>query len=367
MQARSPSKHRLNKGAKMRYIELKSKNKVRKIGSSYPPLVIAELGINHNGSLEVAKQMVDAAKKAGIEVLKHQTHIIEDEMSHKAKEVIPGNSKQSIYEIMKGCALNKQDELELKNYVESLDMIFLSTPFSRAGADRLEEFGVSGFKIGSGEMNNYPLIKHIASFKKPLIISTGMNSLDEVKKLVALLEDLNASYALMHTTNLYPTPSHLVRLGAMVEMQEAFKDIPIGLSDHTLNNNACKSAIALGASLVERHFTDRMDRLGPDIVCSMDLQAARDLVISANEIYSMRGGVKEPAAEEEVTINFAYATCVSIKDIKKGEVFSKKNLWVKRPFVKDGIKASEYEMLLGKQALDDIPSDTHILRSMVRV
>jgi len=157
----------------------------RKIGHDYPPLVIAEIGINHEGSLKVAKEMVDAAMRAGVEMIKHQTHIVEDEMSSEAKEVIPGNADISIYDIMKRCALNEEDELELKTYVENKGMIFISTPFSRAAANRLQKFDVPAFKIGSGECNNYPLLEHIAEFCKPVILSTGMNSIETIKKAVS--------------------------------------------------------------------------------------------------------------------------------------------------------------------------------------
>jgi len=208
----------------------------RKIGLEYPPLVIAEIGINHNGSLEIAFEMVDAAHKAGAEVIKHQTHVVDDEMSPEAKKVIPGNADISIYEIMKRAALNEEDETALKNYVESLGMIFISTPFSRAAADRLERMGACAYKIGSGECNNYPLIEHIASFGKPMIVSTGMNDIKSIKKTVKILEKHAVAYALLHTTNLYPTPPELVRLGAMQKLQDEFPDIPVGLSDHTTTN-----------------------------------------------------------------------------------------------------------------------------------
>ena len=160
----------------------------RKIGLNYPPLVIVEIGINHEGSLKTAFEMVDAAWRAGAEVIKHQTHVVEDEMSKAAKKVIPGNASVSIYEIMERCALNEEDEIKLKDYVESKGMIFMSTPFSRAAADRLERMGVSSYKIGSGECNNYPLIEHIASFGKPMIVSTGMNDIESVRKTVNILE-----------------------------------------------------------------------------------------------------------------------------------------------------------------------------------
>lgn len=331
----------------------------RKIGPDYPPLVIAEIGINHEGSLQLAKEMVDAAYRAGVELVKHQTHIVEDEMSGAAKKVIPGNADVSIYEIMERCSLNETDELELKNYVESKGMIFISTPFSRAAADRLERFNVSAYKIGSGECNNYPLLEYIASFGKPVILSTGMNTIESITKAVAIFDKHNVPVALLHTTNLYPTPIHLVRLGAMVEMQDAFPDKVFGLSDHTLNNNACLGAVALGGSILERHFTDQMQRKGPDIVCSMDEQACAELIKSSNEIWQMRGGTKKPALEEQVTIDFAFATVCTIAPIKKGDLFTKENIWVKRPGT-GKILAEHFNDLIGKIAVRDIENDKQL-------
>jgi N-acetylneuraminate synthase len=331
----------------------------RKIGLNHPPLVIVEIGINHGGNLNVAFEMVDAAHKSGAEVIKHQTHIVEDEMSKAAKKVIPGNATVSIYDIMESCALNEEDEKKLKKYVESKGMIFLSTPFSRAAANRLEKMGVSAYKIGSGECNNYPLIEHIASFKKPMIVSTGMNNIEQVRKTVEILERHEVPYALLHTTNLYPTPAHLVRLGAMQALQEAFPNAIIGLSDHTVNNNACLAATALGACILERHFTDSMQRIGPDIINSMDPDALKELITASAEIAQMRGGVKEAAKEEQVTIDFAFATVVTIKPLKKGDILTKENIWVKRPGTGE-IKAEYYNELLGKCVNKNIECDEHL-------
>ena len=334
------------------------------IGTNEAPLVIPEMGINHEGSLAVAKEMVLSAHRAGARLIKHQTHICSDEMSGAARSVIPGNSDVSIYDVMERCALNEDEELELKDYVESLGMLFLSTPFSRAAAKRLEKFGVQGYKIGSGEMNNYPLIEHIAEYGKPMIVSTGMNDLRSIEKCISILEKYGVPYALMHTTNLYPTKPEWVRLGAMQEMMGAYPGIPIGLSDHTLNNNACIAAMALGACLVERHYTDHMARTGPDIVCSMDEGALKDLLQASREVFLMRGGNKTAIPEEQVTIDFAYASVVSIADIKAGDRFSTKNLWVKRPGIGE-IPAEEYKGILGKRAAVDVAADTLIRRGMI--
>ncbi|WP_026952146.1 N-acetylneuraminate synthase family protein [Algoriphagus mannitolivorans] len=331
----------------------------RKIGYDYPPLVIAEIGINHGGSIAVAKEMIDAAKRAGVEMIKHQTHIVDDEMSREAKNTIPAHTKESIYEIMQSCALSEEDELELKEYTEAQGMIFISTPFSRAAADRLIKWDVPAFKIGSGECNNHPLLEHIASFGKPMILSTGMNDLESVRKSVAILEKHKVPFALLHTTNLYPTPNHLVRLGAMVQLQDAFPQAVVGLSDHTLTNHACFGAVALGASILERHFTDHMQRVGPDIVCSMDEIACKELIEGSKLIQLQRGGEKKPVAEEQPTIDFAFATVCTIKPIQAGEVFTKENIWVKRPG-KGGILAEHYDSILGKKAAVDLEVDIQV-------
>lgn len=331
----------------------------RKIGYDFEPLVIAEIGINHEGNLQTALEMVDAAALAGAEVVKHQTHIVEDEMSSAAKKTIPGNADVSIYEIMRRCALNEQEELQLKNYVESKGMIFISTPFSRAAANRLHKWNVPAYKIGSGECNNYPLLEHIASFGKPIILSTGMNTIESVSKAVNIFRKKNIPFGLLHTTNLYPTPNHLVRLGAMQQLENNFSDAVVGLSDHTLSNHACFGAVALGASILERHFTDNMQRTGPDIICSMDTQACKELIYGSKIIALQRGGVKSPAAEEQVTIDFAFATICTIKPIAKGEKFTEENIWVKRPG-KNGILAEEFDNVLGKIAADDLEVDVQL-------
>ena len=331
----------------------------RLVGSDHPPLVVAEIGINHGGSLAVAKEMVDAAKRAGVEVIKHQTHIVEDEMSASAKSVKPGNSEKSIYEIMASAALNDADERQLKAYVEEKGMIFISTAFSRAAAERLNAMDVCAYKIGSGECNNYPLLKHVAGFGKPIILSTGMNTIESVEKAVNIFEDFKVPYALLHTTNLYPTPHRFVRLGAMVQLQRRFPKAVVGLSDHTTDNLACLGATALGASILERHFTDTMQREGPDIVCSMDEDACKELIQSSRIIFSELGGEKVPLPEEKVTSDFAFATVVTIAEIKKGDMFTNENLWVKRPGTGE-ILAERYEEILGRRAAKNLAIDTHL-------
>ena len=337
--------------------EIKINNRL--IGEDHPPIVIAEMGINHEGSLDLAIAMADSAIEAGAEIIKHQTHIVEDEMSDEAKSVIPGNADVSIYEIMDRCALDEQEELKLMKHIQSKKCIFISTPFSRAAADRLKRFNVPAYKIGSGECNNYPLLNHIASFGKPVILSTGMNDIEGIRKSVKILNSHKVNYAILHTTNLYPTPDHLVRLGAISELFREFPDTVIGLSDHTLTNHSSFGAIALGASIIERHYTDTKKRIGPDIICSMDEKDCKELIIGSEIIFKQRGGQKVPVDEEKDTANFAFASVVSIKKIRKGEKFSEENLWVKRPGTGE-IMAEDLPKLYGKVAMNDIENDEFI-------
>lgn len=336
----------------------------RWIGDDYPPVVIAEIGINHEGSLGVAIEMADAAINAGAEIIKHQTHVVEDEMSDEAKLIIPGNADVSIYEIMERCALSEESEWKLMQHIQSRGAIFISTPFSRAAAERLRKFDVPAIKIGSGECNNYPLIKHVAGLRKPVIVSTGMNTIESVRPSVEILRKANVPFALLHCTNVYPTPPELVRLGAMEQLREAFPDALVGLSDHTTSNYACLGAVALGASILERHFTDRMDRVGPDIVCSMDPAALHDLVEGSNTIFAARGGAKAPVEAETPTIAFAFASVVAIKDIAPRELLTEENIWVKRPGDGD-FSVLDYDSLLGRRAIAHIEKGRQISRDQV--
>ncbi len=337
----------------------------RTIGDGEPPVVIAEIGINHNGSVDNAISIADAAISSGAEIIKHQTHLIEDEMVNEAKRIKPGNSKKSIYSIMSKCALNENDEKKLMKYVFQKKRIFISTPFSRKAVDRLVKFKVPAFKIGSGECNNYPLIKYIAKFKKPIILSTGMNSIPQIKKSVRILRNYKIKFALLHCTNIYPTPPNLVRLNCINLLKKTFSDAVVGLSDHTTSIHTSFGAVALGAKIIEKHFVDKKSRPGPDINCSMNPEELTELLKGISTIdNALIGKVKKPLKEEISTINFAFASVVSIKDIKKGERLSNKNIWVKRPGTGDFL-ADKYEFLLGKKAKKNIQSGELIRRNHI--
>tara|TARA_Y100000816_G_scaffold292110_1_gene285874 strand:+ start:914 stop:1948 length:1035 start_codon:yes stop_codon:yes gene_type:complete len=331
----------------------------RKIGPRFKPLVIFELGINHNGNLKLAKKLVDEAIKCGAEIIKHQTHIPEDEMSEEAKKIIPIHTKKNIFDIIKSCALSEKDEYKLKKYIERKKCIFLSTPFSRDAVDRLVKFRVKAFKIGSGECNNYPLVDYIASFKKPIIISTGMNDISSIKKSIKIINRHKTKYAILHTTNLYPTSHKLVRLNALRQIKKFFPKIVYGLSDHTGENYTSFAAVSLGASIIEKHFIDKSTRKGPDITASVNSLQMKDLMRGVSLIHQALPGEIKPVKEEKKTAEFAFASVVSNKDIKVGEILTEKNMWVRRPGTGD-FNAEQYFKLFGKRAKKNIKKNTQI-------
>ena len=331
----------------------------RKIGPDFKPLVIFELGINHNGSLKLAKKIVDDAIKAGAEIIKHQTHIPEDEMSLEAKKIVPINSNKNIYDLIKECSLNEAEELELKRYIEKKGAIFLSTPFSRKAADRLVKFRVKAFKIGSGECNNYPLVDYIASFGKPIIISTGMNDVNSIRKAIKILDKRKVQYAILHTTNLYPTMYSEVRLNALIELKKIFPNTVIGLSDHTGDNYTSYAAVAMGASIIEKHFIDSSLRKGPDVSASVNTKQMIELINGVSSIYkAIPGGIK-PIPREKKTANFAFASVVANDDLEKGTILNKNNIWVRRPGNGD-FAAEKYYSLIGKKLKFKVKKNTQI-------
>ncbi len=333
----------------------------RKIGIQYPPFVIVEIGINHEGSMAKAKQMICDAKKAGAECVKFQSHVVEDEMASREslEGLTPSHATESVWDIIKRCSFNEKQERELKKYTEKLGMIYLCTPFSRAAADRLERMKVRAYKIGSGECNNYPLIEHIASFGKPMIVSTGMNTTASIKKTVSILRKRKVPYALLNCTSMYPAPHSKVRLQGIQMLERAFPDAVVGQSDHSLHVYTCLGAVALHASILEKHFTSDKKWPGPDIPVSIDPSELKELIVGSRAVWEAMGERKNILKEEQEIINFAYASVVSIKDIKKGETFTKVNIWVKRPGTGE-IRAEEYQKILGKRASKNIFKDTQL-------
>ena len=330
----------------------------RKIGENYPPLIIAEVGINHEGDFDKAIALVDAAITSDVELVKFQTHITHHEMIETNMK--PGDiSDETLWNIIKRCELTEEEECKIQKYCVQNNLIYLSTPFSREASDRLDRMGVPAFKIGSGECNNYPLIDHIASKKKPIILSSGMNDINSIKKAVDIIDSYNCPLAILHCTSMYPTPYKNVRLGAIGDLKANFKNTPIGLSDHSLGIETCLGAVALGATILEKHFTVSRTWPGPDISISIEPNELSALIKYSYNIWEARGGSKSILDEEKPVIDFAYASVVTIKNIKCGEIFSKKNIWVKRPG-NGNILSEDFDKVIGCRAIRDIKKNTQI-------
>ena len=319
----------------------------RKIGPDHPPLVIAEIGINHGGDLGVAKEMVRLAAGAGCEMIKHQTHIIADEMTDEAKQIFPPNADVSIWEVMERCALSLPDETELKRYTEELGMIFISTPFSRAAADFLETLDVPAYKIGSGEADNLPLIRHIARIGKPVIMSTGMQTIETMRASVQILEDAGVEYALLECTNLYPSPPEIVSLQGVTDLKEAFPNAVVGFSDHSIGPEMAMASVALGACILERHYTDTRYRIGPDIINSMDPAELRHLIDRSKEIHIALHNPKQRTEAEAPVYAFARASVVADRDLPAGHVITEADIWARRPGSGE-IAGYEFDKVIGK-------------------
>jgi N-acetylneuraminate synthase len=242
----------------------------------------------------------------------------------------------------------------------------MSTPFSFEALEFLESINVPAYKIGSGECNNYPLVKEIAAKGKPVIMSTGMNSIASIRPSVEIFRKNKIPFALMHCTNLYPTPEKLIRLNAINELKEAFPDAVLGLSDHSLTNYPCLASVGLGASILERHFTDSKERPGPDIICSMTPVELSELIEGARIIHQATKGSKMPVKEEDVTIAFAFASVVATRNLLPGDIITREDITLKRPNGGD-FGPVDFETMLGATVIAEIKPDKQITKSQVLI
>jgi sialic acid synthase SpsE len=338
----------------------------REISAQHPPLVIAEIGINHGGDLTVAKQMVLAAAQAGCEMIKHQTHCVEDEMTDEAKSIFPPNADVSIWEVMQRCALSFDDEIALKQYTESLGLIYISTPFSRAAANFLNDIGVPAFKIGSGECNHLPLIRHIARFGKPIIMSTGMQTITSLRPSVQILIDAKVPFALLECTNLYPSPPDIVSLKGITELKQAFPEAVIGFSDHSIGSEMALASVALGACILERHYTDTRYRKGPDIICSMDPAELKWLIDRSKEIHIALHNPKQRTTPEEAVYRFARGSVVADRDLNAGHVLTEMDIWARRPGSGE-ISVEDYDRLIGGVLLNTVKKNQQLKWSDIQL
>jgi len=340
----------------LNYIKIRN----RIIGDNYPVFVIAEAGINHNGSFSIAKKLVNMAKKAGADCVKFQTHITEEEMT-KTK-ILPGKiSKKPLWDIIKKCELTIDDEKKLNKYCKEKKILFLSTPFSIPAVDRLEKIKMPAYKIGSGELTNLPFLKHIVKTKKPVILSTGMSELSEIKQTVKLFKKSRTPLAILQTTSEYPCDYRDINLGVIDSYKKIF-NLPVGISDHSLGIYTALGAVAKGASIVEKHITLDKKMSGPDQKLSLEYNELSELVKGCKAIKLALGSSKKILKKELPVLHFARESVVTIGSISKGEIFSEKNLTTKRPNTGE-IAAKNFYKIIGKKAKRDIQKNKQLKHS----
>jgi sialic acid synthase SpsE len=327
----------------------------RDIGPDSPCFVIAEAGINHNGDAGLAAELVDRAAEAGADAIKFQTHFPEFEMLRGGETA--AYVGESLFDLLTRTALSRDAHHELAARAARRGIMFLSTPFSREAADFLETLGVPAFKSGSGELTNLPLLQHIARKGRPMIVSTGMSTPDEIDASVRVLEAAGAQYALMHCTSTYPTPFPHIQLGCIGWLQQKY-GVPVGFSDHTLGNVMALAAVACGASIFEKHFTASRSLPGPDQMGSMEPAELAELVKGIRAIEQARGATKMIQPGEQEVRDMAHHSVVSIRDIATGATISAADVWTKRPGT--GIPARQLGDVIGRTAKRAIPKDSLI-------
>lgn len=322
--------------------------------------IIAEAGVNHNGEIKIALELIDRAKEAGADCVKFQTFTAGNVVTKTAIKAEYQKSTtgelQSQLDMLKKLELTKKELIYLKEYCENTNIDFLSTPFDLESIDFLKSLKIEKWKIPSGEITNLPYLIKIAKTKVPVILSTGMATLEEVEEAINILKDHGASeISLLHCTTEYPTPFEDVNLNAMLTMKEKF-NLSIGYSDHTMGIEIPISAVAMGAIIIEKHFTLDRNMEGPDHQASLEPDELRAMVQAIRNVEKAMGdGVKQPAESEKKNIFIARKSIVAEKKIRAGDLFTTDNLTVKRPG--NGITPMKWFDVLGKNALRDFEED----------
>lgn len=318
-----------------------------------PVFIIAEAGVNHNGSLENAKKLIDAAFKAGVDAVKFQTFKTENLVSRntaKAEYQLKTTDKnESQYEMLKNLELDKNAHKELIAYCKKKGLLFLSTPFDLDSIDLMNALDIPILKVPSGEITNYPYLRKIGETKKEVILSTGMSNIDEIEQAIALLKKYGTSkLSLLHCNTEYPTPMSDVNLNVIHTMRERFQ-LPIGYSDHTVGIEVPIAAATLGAAIIEKHFTLDKNMEGPDHKASLEPSELKNMVRAIRNIELALGKKeKAPTNSERKNIQVARKSIVAKVEIKKGDIFTEGNLTTKRPG--SGISPMQWENVIGKPA-----------------
>lgn len=319
-------------------------------------LIIAEAGVNHNGSLEIAKHLVDEASSAGVDIIKFQTFKAEKLVSKAAKQAEYqkknlGKGEETQYAMLKKLELSNEQHEELIAYCKLKNIRFFSTAFDMDSIDYLHSLNLGLWKIPSGEITNYPYLKKIASYNEPVILSTGMCELADIENAINVLVTNGVSkdiITVLHCNTEYPTPMKDVNLKAMLEIKEKF-GVKVGYSDHTEGIEVPIAAVALGAAVIEKHFTLDKHMEGPDHKASLEPSELKAMVKSIRNIEQALGtGHKTISESERKNIEIARKSIVAAKDIKEGEIFTEENITVKRPG--NGISPMEWENVIGKVA-----------------
>lgn len=322
--------------------------------------IIAEAGVNHNGSLNLAKQLVDKAVEAGVDCVKFQTFIASDIVAKSARmadyQKKNTGSEQSQYGMLQKLELKFEDFIELKRYCEEKQIEFLSTAFDFKSIEFLASLPLQKWKIPSGELTNLPYLIKVAQTKKPVILSTGMADLIEVRDAVRVLHEHGTTdLTILHCTTEYPAPYDEVNLSVMETLRNTFHT-PVGYSDHTQGIEVPIAAVALGACVIEKHFTLDKTMEGPDHKASLEPHELKAMVIAIRHIEQALGnGEKTPSASEMKNKAVARKSIIAKQDIKKGEVFSEENLTVKRPGT--GISPMRWFEVIGQAAQRDFAED----------
>ncbi|MFH1189211.1 MAG: N-acetylneuraminate synthase family protein [Candidatus Omnitrophota bacterium] len=332
--------------------------KGRMIGPGQPPFIIAEACINHGGDIRVAKEMVLIARAMGADCIKFQIHVLENEMLRETPR--SANFDEPLWDTLERTNLSVDEHKELKKLCEEIGIFYLCTPFSRAGADLLEEIGVDFFKTGSGELTNLPLIEHIAKKGKPMIVSTGMALAEEVRETVSLVKKIGAPLVLTHCVSAYPAPYEIVNLGMIKKYEEMF-GVPVGLSDHSRGIYTALGAAALGSCVLEKHFTlDRAGR-GPDHASSIEPHELGELVKGAKAIFMAMGSERKIFPQEKEIVAWARESVVSEVDIPAGAMITNGMVWVKRPGPgPETVPAKDLNKVIGKRAVRNIPKNVRV-------
>lgn len=319
--------------------------------------IIAEAGVNHNGSLELAKLMVDKSVEAGVDCIKFQTFKSENLVNKDAKkaeyQINNTGSDDSQYSMLKKLELSYSDFSELKSYCDEMGIMFLSTPFDLESIDFLANLGMKIFKVPSGEITNLPYLRKINSYKSEVILSTGMANLEEIRDALNILKDCKVT--LLHCTTEYPCPYDSVNMNAMLTIRDKF-NLPVGYSDHTRGIEIPVMAVAMGAKVIEKHFTLDKTMDGPDHKASLEPDELKKMVSLVRNVEKAFGtGVKEPQEAEKKNIAIARKSIVAKCDIKKGDIFTEENLTCKRPA--SGISPMKWDEIIGTRAIKDYAED----------